>query len=76
MADCASTMIAPLIRQHRKLLRSLYPWTVKPILDRDKPRIAMVIDDEGHNFGIILDTESTLNMGRLNKMLQYRRTRR
>lgn len=68
-------MIPDLIRRHRKLLRCLYPWTVKPVLDSKEPRIAMVIDDEGHNFGIILDSVGVLNMWRLNKMIVYRRSR-
>lgn len=74
-ATCGGYVIPDLIRQHRKMLRSLYPWTVKPVLDSKKSRIAMVIDEEGHNFGIILDYEGKLNMGRLKKMIEYRRTR-
>lgn len=74
-AACGGYVIPDLIRRHRKLLRCLHPWTVKPVLDGKEPRIAMVIDDEGHNFGIILDSMGELNMGRLNKMIEYRRSR-
>jgi hypothetical protein len=77
MADdhdlCGAYVIPYLIRRHRKLIRCLYPWTVKPVFAKDATKIALVVDTEKHMRIMLVEAEPHTNIERLAKLIRRRR---